>query len=483
MSRRIIQRLIVLHRWLGIVLCLFMLAWFASGIVLIYVPFPSLDESERIARQSNVYVSAVQIAPGTATAGLQADSTIEKIRLLAINGRPLYVIEPRGGSAVSVWADTGESIQIGVDEAEAIAEEYSGVGVRNITGPIEHDQWVVHQAYDAHRPFFRVSLEDEVGTQIYVSQRSGEVVQHTERAERAWNYVGAIVHWVYPTFLRKNWAVWDQVVWWLSLAGVIVVALGVWLGIDRMRMAYRANKGSLFLFRGWMRWHHILGVFFGLFVFTWILSGWLSMDHGRLLSVPDPQSLQVDKFRGTPLEQAAQSFDVEFIRSLGEFRELRINAVGGEPFLIRRADSDTRIFSSSPPLNNVAILPENLIARATMSTWPDQRVSSLTFVEPDDVYTRLRSSRLPPSAMRSILDDKRKTWVHIDAATGDLISIMDRSRRLNRWLFNGLHSLDFPGFTDKRPLWDIVVVLLMLIGIAFSVTGVRIGYRRLRRVI
>ena len=38
-----VQRILVqLHRWIGIVLCLMFAAWFASGIVMIYVPFPLL---------------------------------------------------------------------------------------------------------------------------------------------------------------------------------------------------------------------------------------------------------------------------------------------------------------------------------------------------------------------------------------------------------------------------------------------------------
>ena len=53
--------------------------------------------------------------------------------------------------------------------------------------------------------------------------------------------------------------------------------------------------------------------------------------------------------------------------------------------------------------------------------------------------------------MRLILDDQASTWVHVDAATGHILSIMGRRRRLNRWLFNGLHSLDFSSFTERRP--------------------------------
>jgi len=46
-------------------------------------------------------------------------------------------------------------------------------------------------------------------------------------------------------------------------------------------------------------------------------------------------------------------------------------------------------------------------------------------------------------------------------------------------VFNGLHSLDFPGLVNRRPLWDVVMVLLLTLGFAFSVTAVVIALKRL----
>jgi hypothetical protein len=53
--------------------------------------------------------------------------------------------------------------------------------------------------------------------------------------------------------------------------------------------------------------------------------------------------------------------------------------------------------------------------------------------------------------------------------------------RLNRWLYHGLHSLDFPFLYHARPAWDIVVVALSLGGIALSITTMWPAWRRLRR--
>jgi hypothetical protein len=48
-------------------------------------------------------------------------------------------------------------------------------------------------------------------------------------------------------------------------------------------------------------------------------------------------------------------------------------------------------------------------------------------------------------------------------------------------LYNGLHSLDFPWLYNYRPLWDIVVITLMLGGTALCVTSLVMTYRVLAR--
>ena len=52
---------------------------------------------------------------------------------------------------------------------------------------------------------------------------------------------------------------------------------------------------------------------------------------------------------------------------------------------------------------------------------------------------------------------------------------------MERWIYNGLHSLDFSFWYNRRPLWDIGVLTLMLGGLASSAIGLYLGIRRVRR--
>ena len=112
-----------------------------------------------------------------------------------------------------------------------------------------------------------------------MSSVTGEVVLDTTRRERAWNYVGSVTHWIYPTTLRKSHGAWDATVWWLSLVALIAAISGSILGIVRVSIA---GGRSVSPYVGWQKWHHVLGLACMTFVLTWIFSGWLSMDHGRL---------------------------------------------------------------------------------------------------------------------------------------------------------------------------------------------------------
>jgi uncharacterized iron-regulated membrane protein len=42
------RTLVLLHRWLGIAFCLLFAMWFATGMVMHFVPFPALTEAERV---------------------------------------------------------------------------------------------------------------------------------------------------------------------------------------------------------------------------------------------------------------------------------------------------------------------------------------------------------------------------------------------------------------------------------------------------
>src|SRR4029077_1298166 len=279
------RALILLHRWLGVVFCLFFAMWFATGIVMHFVPFPALTEAERFGGLAPIDARAIRHGPAEAVAA-SATQNVERGRLLQRSDVPIYLLSgPTGLRALSA-ADLSSAVVTSEQLALAIALDHAqhrglDASQATVVELAHYDQWSVPNGLDPHRPLFRIALHDGPGTELYVSSTSGEVVRDTTRAERWWNYAGSVPHWIYPTALRSHWAAWDRTVWWLSLIAAIAATTGAVLGIVRLRIAQRRLASP---YRGWHAWHHWLGLAFSIFVLTWIVSGWLSMDHGRLFS-------------------------------------------------------------------------------------------------------------------------------------------------------------------------------------------------------
>jgi hypothetical protein len=131
-------------------------------------------------------------------------------------------------------------------------------------------------------------------------------------------------------------------------------------------------------------------------------------------------------------------------------------------------------------LDTSRVIPDELLLSAVQSGWSTVGVLGIQAIAENDAY-RVRSNPLPDTARRIVLNDRTHTWIQIDAASGQIISVTDASRRLYRWLVDGLHCFDFPLFNHAEPLRHTLILLAATTGLLFCSTGVAIGLKRLRR--
>ena len=82
---------------------------------------------------------------------------------------------------------------------------------------------------------------------------------------------------------------------------------------------------------------------------------------------------------------------------------------------------------------------------------------------------------------RIVYDDAGRTRYYLDPTTAELIQKVDSDRRWNRWLFEGLHRGDFTASMRRRPIWDLILLPLMIGVTVGAITGVWKAYRRLRQ--
>lgn len=464
--------IVLLHRWLGIAFCLLFAMWFATGIVMHFVPFPSLTEAERFA--GLVPVDRAQptmaVADAVAASGL---TEATRVRLIRRSDGPVYIVsgpsqlhairasDGRGASVsspeVALAIAKGHASQRGLDAAHAAVVAYA-----------DDDQWSVPNGFDRHRPLFRVALGDAAGTEVYVSSMTGEVVLDTTRRERGWNLAGSVLHWIYPTILRRHWALWDGVVWTLSLLALIAAVLGAVLGVVRLRL--RARKISS-PYRGWHALHHVIGLIATTFVLSWIFSGWLSMDHGRLFSRGQLTAAEASVTNALPDWKTAASLDrtpispsareVEWLGFNGTiYRRERMGL--DKQVLVRPDDQEAEMFGAQEVGSLATRLAAGCGAPSVVGGNDDYPAQSIVPGAP--VY-------------RSRCGD---VWFDIDGADGSVVQRLDASRRAYRWVYGALHTLDFP-ILVAHPRWrDVLVVGLCALGLVFSMSGIVIGWRRLR---
>jgi hypothetical protein len=83
--------------------------------------------------------------------------------------------------------------------------------------------------------------------------------------------------------------------------------------------------------------------------------------------------------------------------------------------------------------------------------------------------------------LRVKFDDPLETWVYVDPAMSRPLAAIHRLNRVERWLYNGLHSLDFGFWYDRRPFWDVGMIVLCAGALASSSIGLYLGLKRVRR--
>ena len=456
------------HRWLGIWTGLFVAAWFASGLVMLAVGFPSLTEGERIAAARPLRLESVRLTPQEALE--QSGSPLFPARLtLAMRGaEPAYWITQGDGRRQALSAATGLSFPpLTAESAASLAATHPlARGVTDL-GTVTRDQWTVTARYDPLRPFRRVGLGDAAGTELYLSVATGELALDTTRAERVWNWVGSVIHWIYLTPLRARPALWQDVVLWVSGLALAGGMSGYLLGFVRLM------RGRLTPYRGVAAWHHLAGMAGGLVVVTFLLSGWLSMNPRGWFGPRGPDAAMRAAYAG----QAAPIFPAglaDLARAPAGSVALDFAWIGGRPVVVA-----TRL-DGAAPCCGTALTSEAVVAAAG-AMLPGATLRAVTRLDAPDAYWYERHGAPLLPVLRLAFDDPAGTWFHLDPATGVILGRTDRSGRANRWLFDALHTLDAGPLAQSPAARLTAIVAVSALGLVISASGVVLGWRRLRR--
>jgi len=482
--RLITRVLIVVHRWLGVALAAVFLLWFPSGIVMMYWPFPEVAAEDRLARAAALDPSAITITAADAVRRLALEQPPAQVRLNTYDGRPAYRFRS-GREQHVVFADTGDADPRVTPELMArAAARWSGQPARAVTvAQVKTvDQWTL-QNFRNVAPVWKYAWPD--GQQVYVSANTGEVVQATTTASRTWAYLGAIPHWFYFTPLRSNGLRWSRVVIWTSgigtVAAVLGMVIGVWMYSPSKRYRH-AGAPTAIPYRGQKRLHTIFGLLFGLGAVTWAFSGMLSMEPFPLSRGADDQP-ELPELRGRPRLEDFGAGDVRAILGrlpAGSVKELEFTSFGGTPmYFATLTGGQSRVVPlGGPPRTEFDRTEIMAMLRRAAGAGG---IADLNVIDDYDRYYLDRTGKAPLPAILARYTDSQQTRIYIDPKTARVVNGYRDGDWMQRWLYHGLHSLNFPWLYKYRPLWDLVVLTFMIGGTILCVTSLILAWRVLGR--
>lgn len=499
--------LILSHRYIGIPLSFMFVLWFVSAFFMIYAGgMPRITPAMQIEGAAPVDFSQVRVTP--VEAAEIAGFTPSSLRLVTVLGRPAYDFGEPGTGSYFIHADDGSVLDyLDATQAAQVASDFLDIPVEqfSLIAMIESpDQWTV--ANPREMPLYKFSVEDGLGTEAYVSPGNAAVSVYTTRQSRTLAWLGTIPHWLYFTSLRLNQPLWYDIVVWSSAIGCVMALLGLALGISQFRKVRPFNLQRAIPYQGMMRWHYILGVVFGVFTLTWAFSGLLSMEpfawtNSRGVSV-DSQLYaegELDLAAFPPLST------LDWNSLVGtDVKQLEFNWIQGQPYLLasysmsRAATSEKRDRLHQPyniagQLEAASVLIDphagtlasgfdtQTLVQKLDAAIPQADAIETALLSEYDAYYYSRQAQLPLPVLRVKFDDPGESWIYVDPQRSELLTVIDRASRVERWLYNGLHSLDFAFWYHKRPLWDIGVLTLLFGGLAISTIGLWFGLRRLKR--
>jgi len=484
-----IRLLFLLHRYLGIAVGALMAMWCLTGVVMMYVSYPSLPENDRLHSLPAIeWSSCCKISEQA----LDGGASVGDFQLEMLRGRPVLVLGTRQANSL-VDLTTGlpmgrvsPELALTVAQAASVAQVHGdgqAVGIRaaapRLLDAIDYDQWTVSGGFNADRPLYRFALGDASGTELYISSATGRAVQATTARQRFWNWIGAVPHWLYFTELRHRASLWTQVVIVASLIGCFLAVIGLYIGL---RQFMHRPTGRFSPYEGFNLWHHVAGLVFGVFTLTWILSGLLSMNPWGWLEGAGAGRERV-LLRGKPMVSGADiSAALEAMAATRPSGAVSITMApfnGRLFFVAGGADGTRRRFSADgvpTPLSEADLAH---VAGVLREKGGLEHLELLN--REDDYYFSHHHDMVPLPVYRIVRRDGSGTRYYIDAVSGELIAKMDRGARGYRWLHEGMHRMDFTASMRGRPQWDVLMLLLMSGVTLVCVTGTYLGYRRLLR--
>lgn len=473
-----------IHRVLGSVLSILFLVWFLSGFVMLYRSFPrvSIEDRNRVAQALSVDIPPID----SVLQHIPTESNILKLDIRRYYGQQIYRITTTD-SAYQLTSDfKASSLTPTYEQVEDYAKLWCNAGIAKVETLYDIDQWIPFNRLRADLPIYKFHFNDEDKHQLYVSSRTGEALQLTDKDSRFWAWLGAIPHWVYFTPIREDSQFWSTLVIWLSGIGSIMCLAGLVAGIWMFCKRYKTKKKFQSPYKKFAyKWHHILGFVFGFFTFTFVFSGMMS-----LAKVPDwvAKVHNPDLMRGLhrqvlPVSPKDYVLDYRTVLTAypNQVKSIEWSSFDETPTYKVRVGTELLMFDASTNEIKPLAVTENDIRKRFTKLHANDDFTISVMTEYDNYYlSKKHDLELP--VYKVTVNDADNSAYYVSPTTGDTRYFNSKSR-MQKWMYQGFHSFNIKFLVDRPVLWHVVMWTTMLGGTFVSATGVWLGYKWIRRKI
>lgn len=478
--------LYAIHRISGTVLSIFFLAWFLSGFVMIYHGFPRA--SHRKFLKASDTLKATDLKPLNDYLTLIPDSLqVQDVFINRYLGETQITIKTTNGKS-HIFSNLGEKIvppEVNIGHINRTAKAWCGDFSFTQDTLTKLNQWLPFSSRMNDLPIYKLSIQDPEKTELFLSSKTGEVVQCTTAKERFWAWIGAIPHWIYFYQLRQNAKLWSSVVIWLSGIGCIMVISGMYVGIDRFWRASKKKKKLKSPYKkGSLRWHHWSGIIFGIIALTWAFSGMMSMTSLPKWITGERNNLSTRSlYTLNPCISEATIDYRDVLSKYSEIKELKLYGFNTKLiYELTQSDGNKIRLDASKEGAPKLELSQEEVTQAIQHLFKTPAEMQCNILTSYDAYynSTWRQSRALP-VFKIEVSSPEKFTIYANPKTTDLY-VYDSVRKMNYWAYSKLHALRF-GFLTRHPiLWTIVIWGLLLGGVVVSFTGVILGIKYIIRL-
>lgn len=211
-----------IHKWIGLVVGLQVLAWMASGFFMTFVPIEQVRSEHNIRKVEPLDLrnDLANLAPSAVAQRLTGRLT--RLELGEMLGRPVWRADIDGKPGALLDARSGVVLSpLGEGDARAIAEaDFAGAADIQSATLIVRDPPI---EYRGVLPVWQILFDDEADTHLYVSPTTGKVVARRSGLWRVYDFLWSLHIMDYQT--RDNFNNWLVIA--ASAAGFVLTVTGI----------------------------------------------------------------------------------------------------------------------------------------------------------------------------------------------------------------------------------------------------------------